>query len=438
MSLERYSAALPASATGFITPYVQYAAACSDAPVAYHIGVALTVLASAVSGRIRCPWLAGRSLTPNLYTVLVGPSRSARKTGSIDIGVDLLNIADQSLVTPIPGSYEELIAQIRRKNVGLLTYREFGHFLKTTSRGYGEPIRTVLMDLYDWPPDRPYERNLKKERTVVEAGISLSMIAGIATELLFAYSDLESWIGGFFGRFLVLYGERDEFRLPATWPQARDYLGAQLAHYIGNPIGICGGFAPDAWQAFAAWSAWRDENVEEFEPRVRTFVAGSITLAAKIALLYAVDDGTAFQRDGWLVTYEHMYRAAQFVETLYLPSIKTIGERLQLSIYERERQRVLDAIPPGEIGISQRRLTRVLKLDVDTLARITHSLEVEGTIHIRKESRPMMYVRVERGKEDDQKVVVALPYGRSVTKEARDGEGPAAERPPEFNDYPNG
>ena len=65
-------------------------------------------------------------------------------------------------VIPIPGSYEEMISQIRQTPSGLLTYREFGHFLKTTQRGYGEQIRTALMDLYDWPSDRSYVRNLKK------------------------------------------------------------------------------------------------------------------------------------------------------------------------------------------------------------------------------------------------------------------------------------
>ena len=53
--------------------------------------------------------------------------------------------------------------------------------LKTTMKGYGEPIRTVLMDLFDWSPDRAYTRNLKKGKTVIEPPICLSRSTACGT-----------------------------------------------------------------------------------------------------------------------------------------------------------------------------------------------------------------------------------------------------------------
>lgn len=428
-SYERYASALPPH-EGFIRQYIRYASACSDAPPIYHCGVALTLLAAAVSKKITCPWMAGRKLTPNLYTMLVGPSRSARKTGSMDAGIDILAHADPTLVMPVPGSYEEFVAQIRRKPEGLLTYREFAHFLKTTAQGYGQPIRTVLMDLYDWPTDRAYERHLKKERTVIEAPISFSLLAAVATDLLFAYTDAESWSGGFMGRFLVLYGERDEFRMPATWNEAQAALVDLLGRFAHTGASPCGGFAPDAFKAFETWAAWRDSNTSEFDPRVRTFVAGSTTLAVKIALLYAADSYTAYGQAGWLVTYDHIERAVQFVEQLYLPSINHVGQKLAIGYWEKDRQRVLEIIAPtGEIGITERVLLRHLKMDIDYMNKLITSMIAEGTI---QEHKATKHGKMYRCVPPDQRDSVVIPFA----ERSKDPVSALGYTPPD--DFPNG
>lgn len=380
MLTDRISEVLPQS-MGFLRSYVTYAAYCSDAPEIYHVGVGLTLLSSAIARKIACPWMAGRTLLPNLYTLLVGPSRSARKTGSMDIGIDLLQSANSELVIPIPGSYEELVSQIRSTPHGLLTYREFGHFLKTTQRGYGEPIRTVLMDLYDWPPNRPFIRNLKKAKTVIEPPICLSMLSAIATDLLFMFTDTVEWTGGFFGRMLLLYGERDEFRMPATWDVGRNYLVGVLYNMINYPFHPCGGFSPAAWTVFEQWSRTRDAQTNSAPARLQTHIAGATTLAAKVALLYAADMGEPAAGQGWLVSHEAMSRAILFVEQLYLPSIYHLGERLALGVWERDRQRVLDAIEStGHIGISRRDLLRRVRMESNFMQTILDTLREEGSI----------------------------------------------------------
>ncbi len=380
MLSDRISQALPQS-MGFLRSYVQYAAQCSDAPEIYHVGVGLTLLSSAIARKIACPWMAGRTLMPNLYTLLVGPSRSSRKTGSMDMGVDLLQSANPELVIPIPGSYEELVAQIRSTPHGLMTYREFGHFMKTTQRGYGESIRTVLMDLYDWPSDRAYVRNLRKAKTVIEPPICLSMLSAIATDLLFAFTDTVDWTGGFFGRMLLLYGEREDFRMPMVWPAARDYLVGVLHNMINYPFHPCGGFSPAAWQVFEQWSRTRDAQANSAPARMQTHISGATTLAGKIALLYSADMGEPAAGNGWLVSEEAIRRAILFVENLYIPSIFHLGERLTLGVWERDRQRVMDIIEStGQIGINRRDLLRRVRMESTFLETILHTLREENTI----------------------------------------------------------
>lgn len=379
---------------GFLRPYVEYASYCSDAPEIYHVGVALTLMASACASRLMCPWMAGRILVPNLYTLLVGPSRSSRKTGSMDTGTAILQGVSNELVMPIPGSYEELITQIRERPSGLLTYREFAHFLKTTMRGYGEPIRTTLMDLFDWPPGTPYTRNLKKGKTIIEGPICLSMLAAIATELLFSYTDREEWQGGFFGRMLILYGSRGSFKMPNIWPAAAQHLVGSLHNYANWPMPACGGFSPTAWLEFSKWAQWHDSHTIDAPSRVQTFIAGSSTLAAKVALLYAADQAEFTAGAGWLISEDSMRRAMLFVDKLYLPSIYQLGERLALGPWERDRQRILDIIETRPQGVLRKDVLKTAKVSSALLDDLVNTLKEEGTITQAQNAAGPVYRRV--------------------------------------------
>lgn len=407
MLSQEISDALP-QGQGFLRSYVQYASQCSDAPEIYHVGVALTMFAGAVAKKLACPWLAGRALIPNLYTLLVGPSRSSRKTASMDAGIEILQSAKPELIIPIPGSYEEMVAQIRATPNGVLTYREFGHFLKSTVRGYGEPIRTVLMDLYDWPPNQAYTRNLKKGKTVIEPPICLSMLSAIATDLLFAFTDTEEWTGGFFGRMLLLYGERDGFRMPATWPAAHDHLVGMLHQYINYPFPTCGGFSAPAWQTFEQWSRWRDGEALKAPDRMQTHISGAPTLAAKIALLYAADAGEVQAGPGWLVSWESVARAILFIEKLYVPSVFALGNKLTLGFWEKDRRKVLDVIEKfGDRGVSRRTLLKRVRMEAKYLTSIIDTIREENSIIAATDTRGEIFKIVRRGSaahkpEDDE------------------------------------
>lgn len=397
MLSERVDAVLPLQSS-FLRPYAEYASQCCDAPDLYHVGVGLTMLAGTIAKSLACPFMAGRVLVPNLYTLIVGPSRSARKTASMDMGISIVQIASPETVIPIPGSYEELIMQLRATPTGLLTYREFGHFLKTTARGYGEPIRTVLMDLFDWPPNRSYTRNLRKGKTVIDPMICLSMIGAVSTDLMFKFTDSEDWTGGFFGRMILLYGERENFRMPLTWPEAESHLANILHQWVHAAIPPCGGFTPDAWAFFAQWAQYRDGQTNTAPGRVTTFVSGATTLAAKVALLYAADCGEPFGGQGWLISLATLTRAIRFVDDLYLPSVYHLGNRLTIGPWETDRQRVLDGIERSSSrGILRQDLLKHVKMSSEYLDQHLNTLRDEGTIVQIKEARGVVLKKAPEG-----------------------------------------
>jgi len=392
---DRISQAIP-QGHGFIRSYVEYAASCSDAPEIFHVGVALTILASVTAKRLVAPFSSATMLVPNLYTLLVGPS-GERKSSCLDTGIRILRRVASDAVIPVPGSYEEMIAQIRTQPTGLLKLREFGHFLKFTERGYGEPMRTVLMELYDHPTDEPYTRNLRKGKTVIDGPICVSLGAACSDDLLYSYTDTESWSGGFLGRMTMLYGDRQVFRMPTVWPQAFDYLVTLLHTYAFGTIHRCGGWSPPAWQEFQRWAAWRDAQRHSAPARVRTHVARAETLAAKVSQLYACDAGESNTGDGWLISHESMCRAIMFVEQLYLPSIFHLGEHLALGIWERDRQKVLNAIDAKPNGIERPDLLRRVKVSSDLLEAILTTLKDERTIVQSIAGRETVYRRAPQG-----------------------------------------
>jgi hypothetical protein len=414
MLIQSVSDALPQQ-SAFLRGYVDYAAATSDAPEVYHVGVGLTILAGAIAKRLACPYMAGGMLVPNLYTLLVGTSRSGRKTSSVDTGIKLLMRAAPEAVIPIPGSYEEMISQIRQTPSGLLTYREFGHFLKTTQRGYGEQIRTALMDLFDHPTDRPYTRNLRKGKTVIDPPICLSLLSTCSTDLLFGNSDIEEWQGGFFGRMIMLYGDREVFRMPNVWDAARDHLTAVLHQLIHMPMGRCAGFSQYAWIEFERWSRYRDSTAQQFPERVQTFVSGSGTLAAKVALLYSADMGEAAY-DGWSISLEAMRRAILFCENLYLPSIKHLGDTLALGIWEKDRQKILTIIESkGNAGVAQKDILRRAKVSLSMFEEVINTLKAEGTVAQVNGVKDTVYKRVfEGGARPNLTVVPMNPTGTTT------------------------
>ncbi|NCC96301.1 MAG: hypothetical protein EOM02_05605 [Synergistales bacterium] len=148
--------AIPES--GFIRDYVDFASSLTDAPKIFHVFCGLTLLSSIVGRRAYCPGFGGRPLYPNLWTVLIAPSSSYRKTTAVNIAADF--IADLGGKTlPQEFSPEMLIQEISSSPKSTFIWSEFGSALARFEREYMQGIKDILADLYDCPPD--YTRKTK-------------------------------------------------------------------------------------------------------------------------------------------------------------------------------------------------------------------------------------------------------------------------------------
>jgi hypothetical protein len=132
---------------GWLREYVEHAYQQTTAPLGYHIGVGLSVLA------VTCPLNFGSryagSLRGNLYSLLVGRSGEDQKSTALDVGRRVLFAAAPTLIGDHPGSWEGLIDSLSRRPSQIIVYSEFGKFLSAAQKGYFEPLKATMTDLWD-------------------------------------------------------------------------------------------------------------------------------------------------------------------------------------------------------------------------------------------------------------------------------------------------
>ena len=137
--------ALPSQ--GFVRNYVEYAAQCTDANLAYHIAGALSCLTQCVPPEYAVPYAS--PIHGNLYSMIVGGSSKSRKTASINIAQRICREAIIDSIGEMPGSQEGLYESLRGQNRQLIVYGEWGEFLAKAEEGYLMSMKTAYTSLWD-------------------------------------------------------------------------------------------------------------------------------------------------------------------------------------------------------------------------------------------------------------------------------------------------
>jgi len=376
---------------GFLRSYVTYCAQATDAPEVYHVAAGLATLAGAVADKLPFRLVGDRPTYPNMWSVLLGQSRAARKTTSVNLGAEMLADAAPVRVLPDAGSFEQLVDEIQATPTGLIVHPEFAHFLKTTERGYAAPLRTLLMQLYDCP--RRFTRTLKKKKIVIETPIVLSMSAACATPLLCAYTDDLDWTGGFLPRCLLVYAERERLALPLGDDAWRQQLVAWLANAVQRPVPVCGGLDEEARRYLFDWQITIERDAPRTEPHW-SFCCAFPMLAAKMAVLYAFDSEEHERLGpGWTVHPWYVWLAIEFLTKQYLPRLAAMFERVTLNPFERSRQRAIDAIRDGgPTGRPRAAVIRHTRISAREFGEVLDTLIGEEIALESRDARGVVYV----------------------------------------------
>ena len=362
-------AALPP--TGFVRSYVEYASNCTDAHISYHLAGAITCLTQAAPIDFCVPYAS--PLWGNMFTLIVGDSSKSRKTAAINIARRIMHDALPGCVGETPGSQEGLYESLRAQQRQVILYGEFGEFLAKAEEGYLMALKTAYTNLWD---AIPIGRALAKNRRGSIDNPRVSLLCGVATDLLERHTEQADWTGGFLARFLTFYGEPErEFATPpiddAAKRQAMTNWLRQLAT-TNTPFGPCLWLDPAGQQMWNDWYDGMKPLRQGANRRVAAACSRTTSIAAKTALLLALDIGQARSGQPWHVGQTELESALKIAD-LHLKSVLELGERVTGSRDMRDRATVLRYIsdmptPFGYILRQSELLKRRVNEILDTLS----------------------------------------------------------------------
>jgi hypothetical protein len=323
---------------GFIHTYLVHSMKQTTAPLVYHLGVGLSILSAT------CPTNYGMfyagMLRPNFYCLLVGRSGEDQKSSAITVGQGLLFEAAAPLVGDFPGSAEGLIDSLSRQPTQLIPISEFGKLLASAQRGYFEPIKTLLTDVWD---AGPLQRAKANGKTVRVDHPRLSVVGGCSIPYLEKHTLAEDWTGGFMGRWCVLLAQRERTDPDPVGDQTlKPWLVQELQARATTPAaGWCSGLTAAAADVWRDW--FNDVTNRQLPSNIVGIRSRAPTIARKVALLYGWDYGPAMAGQPWQMGLDVLEPAIAFAE-LHVASLVDLAEVIADHPDARLRRTVLEVI----------------------------------------------------------------------------------------------
>ena len=363
---------------GFLATYVQHGMKQTTAPAAYHIAVGLSLLSATCPRTYMSPFAGGTPV--NLYVLLAGRSGLERKSTALRIGKELMFHANPEKIGDMPGSAEGLIDSLAQRNQQLISFSEFGKFLASAQRGYFEPVKTALTDLWD---SQPIQRTLAGNRSIRVPHPRLSCMAACAIPYLEKHTLAEDWTGGFMGRWALMFAQEERHD---PFPIAdRTHFDALLARLMElNDIqedghGQCTNMTSEAHKY---WNNWyhRKVAVSGDDTNVAGLRSRMPAIAQKAAMLYAWDLGFGSQPQDWLLNEECVHYGCEFAN-MHLTSSQSLFSRIASTPDARLRRQVLsvlESMAQSEFSLGQ--IIQATQLSKRNAVSVLDGLLEEGLV----------------------------------------------------------
>lgn len=204
----------------FLSAYLKYTEK-SEPPTSYHIWTCLAVMGAALQRRVYLRW-GFKTLYPNLYTVLIGPS-GCRKGTAMNIGKDLLTEINGLNVSSESVTREALIRDMKD---GVTSFTDpTDQMLKYHSSVcvvseelsvfLGQQNVKFLADLTDWfDCSDQWTYRTKGSGTDKITGVCVSILGATAPDWLRSILPQEAFGGGFTSRVIFVVEEAKKQIVP--------------------------------------------------------------------------------------------------------------------------------------------------------------------------------------------------------------------------------
>lgn len=363
--------------------YISYARSLTDAPIAFHVGGGLAVLATAVGSNIY--WYGGgaREQWPNLYMLLIGPS-GTRKSTSVDLPTEPLKIAVPGSIMDQEFTPERFVQNLARQPASLIRESEFASLLERMKSSYMNGFKQRLTDLYDC--------HLSYERSVMGMGGQGEKISIIRPSLSILAASTMDWLvqslvendmrSGFMPRFLIISAQDREPEPPGGYYAiARANVSAPLISALRKLSQMQRrklSFDP-VRDRLVAWES--DHRAVLARGGVPEEMGGLYNRlghhTAKICALLRLSAGPISSDGDAVVTDDIADRAMLFMDWVLAGTTKMFEERVVFSKFEQEAQKCLRHVG-AEASWSA--LLKRMRCPAEELEKIIKTLEMRGDI----------------------------------------------------------
>lgn len=361
---------------GFFKDYCDYAAKLTDAPPHYHLFVALSLVSTILTNKVYIPFGA-QKLFPNLWTILMAPSSTYRKSTTIGIGTDVLSRANEELILPEEFTPEAFLTGLAQKPHGLLVWNEFGSILSSFERSYMLGMRETLTNLYDSPSS--YKRKLKDTEYVIKDPC-LSILAATTIDWFIEKCKEGDIRGGFLARFFYVPSAKKTKR-EGIPPKADDLKRNNLVKELNALSQIEGEVNTEYIKPkYDEWLFALEDQLEQ-KPEIET-LSGFWTRLGIYALKFMMIYNIAEEKS-LTISEPSFFKAIELVEILKNNVEKLVKEHWIFGQDAKDKAKLLKMIK-SRPGITRRKLlqnshmiARRLNPIIDTLIE-EHSIEKEG------------------------------------------------------------
>lgn len=257
----------------WLDAYLEYTDS-SEPPTSYHVWCGLSVIAGALQRRVYLQQGLERTIYPNLYVILVGPSGRTRKGVALGIAKDLLSKVSTVSIAPESSSGREALILAMKRAASNVTDPTDGRikahcalsvFSEELSVFLGQGDIKLLANLTDWydsKDDWAYE-TVGRGRDSIQ-GVCLNMAGGTAPEWIQSMLPREAIGGGYTARVIFIVEEWKKRISPDHTLTPRELeLYESLEHDL-NRINLLAGaftFSQDAKDAYIQWYVNEDKRM---------------------------------------------------------------------------------------------------------------------------------------------------------------------------------
>lgn len=290
-------------------------------------------------------------------------------------------VADQPKALPVPGD-DNGVKQVAVLNAHFgFVEPEPGQMVYCATTEYGTLITRRSGKVVILGNCGAIQRVRANNRITRVDNPRLSIAAACSIPYLEKHTLAEDWTGGFMGRWMVLYGQRERIDPDPIGDRTDfDWLAEQLRIRATMPsAGWCMGLTSAAKQLWTDW--FHDVSDRVLPGNIIGIRARAPTICRKVALLYGWDFGPAMQGNPWEMDVDVLEPAIKLVE-LHIKSLIDLSGIIAEHHDARQRRSVIQAIESFGGVANLGEILSVMKTRKRTVTEILDSLIEEKRVAI--------------------------------------------------------